>query len=61
MKIAIFAYSRQGCRTARKTMSYFPEAEIKAYTMERFIEKGFPRSVVPQSHSMESFLTGRTH
>lgn len=41
MKIAIFAYSRQGCRTARKIMPYFPEAEIKAYTMERFIEKGF--------------------
>lgn len=41
MKIAIFAYSRRGCSTARKVMSYFPEADFKAYTMERFAEEGF--------------------
>ena len=41
MKIAIFAYSRQGCCTARKVMSCFPEADFKAHTVERFAEKGF--------------------
>lgn len=41
MKIAIFAYSRQGCRTARQVISCFPGAELKAYTMERFAEEGF--------------------
>ena len=41
MKIALFAYSRQGCRTARNVMACFPEAECKAYTMERFEETGF--------------------
>ena len=41
MKIAIFAYSRQGCRTARKVMSCFPEAEFKAHAMERLAEEGF--------------------
>lgn len=41
MKIAIFAYSRQGCCTARKVISCFPEAELKVYTMERFAEEGF--------------------
>lgn len=41
MNIAVFAYSRQGCRTARKVLSYFPEAERRAYTMERFEEAGF--------------------
>lgn len=41
MKIAIFAYSRQGCCTARKVMSYFPETDFKAYTMERFAEEDF--------------------
>ncbi len=41
MKLAIFAYSRQGCRTARRIMSLFPEAEWKAHTLERFEEDGF--------------------
>ena len=41
MKIALFAYSRQGCRTARAVMSLFSEDEIRAHTMERFEEKGF--------------------
>lgn len=41
MKIALFAYSRQGCRTARKVVSCFPKVDFKAYTMERFEEKGF--------------------
>lgn len=41
MKIAVFAYSRRGCRTARKAMLCFPGAEFKAYTMERFAAEGF--------------------
>ena len=41
MKLALFAYSRQGCRTARRVMECFPEAEISAYTVERFAGEGF--------------------
>ena len=41
MKVAVFAYSRQGCRTARKVMGFFQGNEIRAYTMERFEETGF--------------------
>lgn len=41
MKIAVFTYSRHGCSTARRILSCFPEAEKKAYTMERFEEAGF--------------------
>ena len=41
MKAAVFAYSRQGCKTARKVMEYFQGNEIRAYTMERFEEPGF--------------------
>ena len=41
MKIVLFAYSRQGCRTARAVMSLFSQDEVSAYTIERFEEKGF--------------------
>ncbi|MBQ2888488.1 MAG: cobalt-precorrin 5A hydrolase [Firmicutes bacterium] len=41
MKIAVFAYSRQGCRMARKIMLLFPQDDIRPYTMERFAEEGF--------------------
>ena len=41
MKVAVFAYSRQGCKTARKVMAYFAGSEIRAYTMERYEEEGF--------------------
>ena len=41
MKIALFAYSRQGCRTARRVLEYFKDNEIQAFTMERFSEAGF--------------------
>ncbi|MDO4732225.1 MAG: cobalamin biosynthesis protein [Bacillota bacterium] len=41
MKIGLFAYTRQACRTARAVMLLFPREEIRAYTMERFEEKGF--------------------
>ncbi len=36
MKVAVFAYSRQGCKTARKVMEFFAQDEVRAYTMERF-------------------------
>lgn len=41
MKVAIFAYSRQGCKTARRVMEYFAGHELQCYTMERFQEPGF--------------------
>lgn len=41
MKVAVFAFSRQGCRTARKVMEFFAGEELRAYTMERFEEPGF--------------------
>ena len=41
MKAAVFAYSRQGCKTARRVMAFLADWEIHAYTMERFQEAGF--------------------
>jgi len=41
MKVSVFAYSRQGCKTARKVMGFFAEDEIRAFTMDRFAEPGF--------------------
>ncbi len=41
MKAAVFAYSSQGCKTARKVMAFFSGDEVRAYTMERFREAGF--------------------
>lgn len=41
MKVAVFAYSRQGCATARKVIACFEGDEVCAYTMERFSEPGF--------------------
>lgn len=41
MKIVVFAYSRQGCKTARRVIAHFADQEIQAYTMERFEEAGF--------------------
>lgn len=41
MKIAVFAYSRQGCKTARRVIAHFADQEIQAYTMERFEGAGF--------------------
>lgn len=41
MNVAVFAYSRRGCKTARRVMELFPEDEVRAYTMERFEEPGF--------------------
>lgn len=41
MKVALFAYSRQGCKTARRMMDFFKSSEIRAFTVERFGEEGF--------------------
>lgn len=41
MKIAVFAYSRQGCAMARRVMTHFSGHEVQPYTMERFEEPGF--------------------
>lgn len=51
MRLAIFAYSRQGCRTARKVISCFPDTEYKAHTMERFAEEGF-LPITPPTESL---------
>lgn len=40
MKAAVFAYSRQGCRTARRILAEW-DAELRVYTIERFGEEGF--------------------
>lgn len=54
MRAAIFAYSRQGCRTARRVMSGFPAAKLRAYTARRFDESGFQ----PIPHPTEAFYGG---
>lgn len=41
MKITVLAYSRQGCRIARKVLNCFPDDECRGYTMQRFGEDGF--------------------
>lgn len=41
MKIAVFAYSRRGCQTARQVKQFFPDDEVTLHTMERFSEPGF--------------------
>ena len=41
MRAAIFAFSRQGCRTARRIMEACPDVTWQSYTMERFSESGF--------------------
>ena len=41
MKVAVFAYSRRGCQTARMVMECFAGCEIRAFTMARYEETGF--------------------
>ena len=41
MKVAVFAYSRQGCKTARRVVAFFEGHELQCYTMARFEEPGF--------------------
>lgn len=41
MKLAIFAFSRRGCDTARQLMAHFAAHEVRAFTMERFAQPDF--------------------
>lgn len=41
MRAAIFAFSRQGCQTARRIMEAYPDVTWQSYTMERFSESDF--------------------
>ena len=41
MNIAIFAYSRTGCKTARRICMALPEAETLCYAVPRLAEPGF--------------------
>lgn len=41
MNIAIFAYSRTGCKTARRVCMALPEAETLCYAVPRLAEPGF--------------------
>ncbi|MDO5546138.1 MAG: cobalt-precorrin 5A hydrolase [Eubacteriales bacterium] len=41
MRASIFAFSRQGCQTARKIMGACPDAVWQSFTMERFGEADF--------------------
>lgn len=54
MKLAVFAYSRKGCQTARQVLAAFPEAETKAYTMERF-QEWMQEEFHPIGHPSHSF------
>ena len=41
MNIAVFAYSRQGCRTARRVKNFWEDHQVHCYTVERFAEPDF--------------------
>ena len=41
MKLAVLAFSRQGCRTARRAAEALSEAEGRLFTVERLQEPGF--------------------
>lgn len=41
MRGSIFAFSRQGCETARRIMAACPETDWRSFTMERFGEADF--------------------
>lgn len=41
MKLALFAYSRRGCETATRLRSCLPDAEVRAYTLEKYLLPGF--------------------
>ena len=41
MNIAIFAYSRQGCQTAKRIMACFPQDTCRMYTIERLRQPDF--------------------
>lgn len=41
MKLAVFAYSRRGCETARRVMSFFSRHDISLYAPPRLDAEGF--------------------
>lgn len=41
MKAAIFAYSRQGCETAKRVRACLEADDVRVYTMERLSQPGF--------------------
>lgn len=57
MKLAVFAYSRQGCRTAGRVMAALPEAEWSAHTARRLAGEGFS----PIPHPSAAFYGEQFH
>ena len=53
MRASIFAFSRQGCQTARKIMAVCPDEIWQSFTMERFEEPDFS-PITPECYG-ESF------
>lgn len=50
MRLAVFAFSRRGCETARRVLEAVGEAgQCRAYTMEKYAEEGFCPIVPPLS------------
>lgn len=50
MRLAVFAFSRRGCETARRVLEAVGEAgQCRAYTMEKYAEEGFSPIVPPLS------------
>ena len=41
MRVAVFAYSRQGCKTAQRIIEHFGTGDVRAYTIERLVQAGF--------------------
>lgn len=41
MKVAIFAYSRHGCITARRVADFFTGSQVRAFTMEKYDQPDF--------------------
>lgn len=56
MRVSVFAFSRQGCRTARRVMAFFHGEEVHAYTMERFGECDFTPIGTPSRAFYEEVL-----
>ncbi|MBQ7737662.1 MAG: cobalamin biosynthesis protein [Oscillospiraceae bacterium] len=58
MRAAVFAYSRQGCRTARRVLDFFAGEDVSAYTMEKYAQDGFaPLGKPAQAFYGELFRT----
>ena len=51
MNFSVFAYSRQGCRTAKKIEGILNACPVSCYTMEKYLEPGF----LPMKKPSEDF------